>query len=203
MYIWGTIDTETTGLPDQHWSRVIEIAAVLRDGEGNIIRSYETFVRPDILTPEGLAISKKVSGITPEQIESGKDIKTVWQELGEFLDGWIFPMRAWNTEFDQQLLRKTFRDRNLPDEINWAGCIMWDFTRKMQFHTGFRRNGAIRPFSLSRASKLMKFEWEGDAHRAMTDTLMASRIDHHMASLHSKPIPKVGVIRVGSSASQP
>ena len=201
MYIWGTIDTETTGLPNQHWSRVIELAAVLRDGEGNVIRSYETFVRPDVLTPEGLDVAKKVSGITPEQIEAGKDIKTAWQELGDFLDGWTFPMRAWNTEFDQQLLRKTFRDRNLPDQINWAGCIMWDFTRKMQFHTGFRRNGAIRPFSLSRAAKRMKFEWEGDAHRAMTDTLMASQIDHHMATLHSKPLPKVGVIRVGSPAS--
>ena len=199
MYIWATLDTETTGLPDQHWSRVIEVAAVLRDGEGNIVRQYETMVRPDVLTPEGLEIAKKVSGLTAEQIESGKDVKTVWQELGDFLDGWIYPMRAWNTEFDKTLLAKTFKDRNLPDEINWAGCIMWDFTRKMQFNTGFRRNGAVRPFSLARASKLMKFEWEGDAHRAMADTLMASKIDHHMATLHSDPLPEVGVIRVGEA----
>jgi DNA polymerase III epsilon subunit-like protein len=201
MEIWATIDTETTGLPDQDWSRVVELAAILRDGEGNILRTYETLVSPDVLTVEGLDVAKRISNISESDIRSGKDIKTVWQELGDFLDGWTYPVRAWNTEFDQDLLRKTFRDRNLPDKINWGGCIMWDFTRKRQFQAGFRRNGSIRPFSLKRAAALLKFEWEGNPHRAMTDTLMASKIDHHMASLHATPLPKVGVIRIGDIAS--
>ena len=104
-------DTETTGLPRQwkapvedldNWPRMIQLAWLLYDEDGNeIIRSN------DIVKPEGFRIPKAASaihGITTEKaMEEGVELGDVLRKFTYALDGADY-LVAHNIEFDDKIV---------------------------------------------------------------------------------------------------
>ena len=194
--IYLVIDTETTGLPDDPSAHVVELGAAMAINpspnwyEKGEYSTFCSFVKPPVLTPEGLAISKKISGITEDQIRSAPTPDTVWRNffiwvMREFQkkgnieyshDPQWQSVLAWNAEFDETMVKKTFG----PSLLEWR-CAMKPFTSEFEKWAPRRRDGSARYFKLVTAAKFAGFEWEGKAHRADADALMTLRL--HIARL--------------------
>jgi DNA polymerase III epsilon subunit-like protein len=61
------LDTETTGFPDQPWSRVVEVAAVLLETDGHEIDAVSTLVRPEIHDARAVH-AERIHGLTREAL---------------------------------------------------------------------------------------------------------------------------------------
>ena len=92
MYLF--FDTETTGLPKRwnapvtdvdNWPRLVQLAWIVSDNEGNTLRSRNVIVRP-----EGFTIPWEVSrvhGITTAiAMEKGVDLQGVLEEFSKEID---------------------------------------------------------------------------------------------------------------------
>lgn len=108
-------DTETTGLPADYrapatdvanWPRMVQLAWLLIDDEGEEVASAEHIIRPDGFTipPE----AANVHGITTEMaLERGVDLRTV---LDEFASGvaQAAALVAHNVSFDERIVGAEF-----------------------------------------------------------------------------------------------
>lgn len=175
MDCFAVIDTETTGLPDDLDARVIELGAALFSlTDGLLVRSFSTLVCPDaMLTEEGLAVAAEVSGITEAQIKAAPSPAEAWAACGVFLDGWSYPVHAFNLEFDRLMCERTFDTEG----VWWAGCIMEEFSLLWVRCFGHDpTTGKPVRCHLRRAARIADVRWEGDTHRAEADAIVAGRI---------------------------
>lgn len=113
------VDTETTGFPEAPWSRVVELAAVQIDVDGNLTRTFETLVRPEIFDHRA-AGAVKVHGLTRELVAEAP----LAGEAAAAFSAWMAStgagyVTAFNTAFDMPML-----DRMGLDGLYWAGCAM-------------------------------------------------------------------------------
>lgn len=182
---FATLDTETTGLTDQADARVIEIAVAVFDSNGALLRTYDRIVNPCHLTEEGLAIAKRVSGITEDQIRSAPGTATVQLEVESALTGphGKIPVYGWNVGFDRAMWRRTFFRGDIDrkraeqlDPIRWDGDVMLKFARTFRDVVGTSRDGSPRWVKLTAAAEMAGIRWEGNPHRALADALMTGRL---------------------------
>lgn len=171
---FAVIDTETTGLPDDPNARVIELGAALFSLEdGSLVRTFSTLVCPDVLTEDGLAVALSVSGITEAEIRAAPSPADAWAACGAFLDGWVYPVHAYNLEFDRLMCERTFDTEG----VWWAGCIMEEFSLLWVRCFGHDpETGRPIRAHLYRAARIAEVTWEGDEHRAAADAVVAGRI---------------------------
>jgi len=116
------LDTETTGLPHQKGSHVIEIGiATIRVGEG-IVSTYESMLCPPSLDSEAIKVAEQIHGIGKEQILSSRPFRDVWNEVASYINQNPGPWTAWNVPFDRTMIRKTFLGLNdytdIPERLN-------------------------------------------------------------------------------------
>ncbi|WP_321290155.1 3'-5' exonuclease [uncultured Sunxiuqinia sp.] len=109
MYLF--FDTETTGLPNnwnapssdtRNWPRMVQLAFILYDNNGNLLESKNFIVRP-----EGYTIPSEVSkihGITTERaLREGVELKSVLDSFKLSSEKATY-LVAHNMEFDEKIL---------------------------------------------------------------------------------------------------
>jgi len=115
-------DTETTGLPRSwqapvtaldNWPRLVQLAYLAYDGEGNLLTSVNTIIKP-----EGFAIpadASRIHGITTERAQAeGKELALVLRDFKAQLDRAKF-LVAHNMSFDEKIVGAELLRNNLPD----------------------------------------------------------------------------------------
>jgi DNA polymerase III epsilon subunit-like protein len=123
MYLF--FDTETTGLPINwkapvtdlnNWPRLVQLAFLLYDDDGNRISSGDFIIKPD-----GFTIPKDASnihGITTERaIREGLPITFVLQEFDKFIQQSTC-LVAHNMSFDEKIVGSEFIRNAVPNSFS-------------------------------------------------------------------------------------
>lgn len=109
------LDTETTGFPEQAWSRVVEVAAVRLDVYGQEESTFAELVRPEIHDYRA-AGAEGVHGLTRKALADARLAGEVGADLFDWLDG--AKCTAFNVAFDAPMLAR------MGVEILWGPCVM-------------------------------------------------------------------------------
>ena len=123
MYLF--FDTETTGLPKNwkapvtdlnNWPRMIQIAWILCDKNGNRIESDDYIIKP-----ENFEISREASrvhGITTERaIKEGDDLERILNKFNELVEQSDFIV-AHNISFDEKILGAELLRKKIQSNFN-------------------------------------------------------------------------------------
>ncbi|MES2355509.1 MAG: 3'-5' exonuclease [Pseudomonadota bacterium] len=172
MYLF--FDTETTGIPKNYkapasdlknWPRLVQIAWLVTDTDGNELASAEHVVKPNGFTiPSDAA---KIHGITTElAVENGLDIKAILDPIVKDISS-ASALIAHNIQFDEKILGSEFLRAGYPNhvETKQRKCTM-------QLATDYCRiagpYGYKWPTLQELHMKLFREEFTG-AHRALVD----------------------------------
>lgn len=99
--LFAVVDVETTGF-DPDIDRIVQVAAVVVDGTGQVVDQFDTVVRPE--SPEQYSHgAEHVHGITREMVQNGMPLSDALRNVKSFVDGRIFT--AHNARFDLSFLR--------------------------------------------------------------------------------------------------
>ena len=178
MYLF--FDTETTGIPANHkapasdlknWPRLVQIAWLLSEEEGNEVSSAEYIVKPDGFVIPMDAV--KIHGITTELAQrSGADLLAVLIAAESAIKK-ASVLIAHNMQFDEKILGAEFLRSGYPNLIE-----SMERTCTMQASTNYcrlpGRYGYKWPTLQELHMKLFKEAFEG-AHRALVDVRACAR----------------------------
>lgn len=117
-------DTETTGIPrnwkapvtdTENWPRMVQLAWLLYDYEGNLIDQGNHIIRPDgYVIP---AESSRIHGISTERaIREGKDLREVLQHFSAHLPKADY-LVAHNLSFDEKILGAELIRMGMPTKL--------------------------------------------------------------------------------------
>ncbi len=122
MYLF--FDTETTGLPKNwkapvtdlnNWPRMIQIAWILCDNNGNRIESYDCIIKP-----ENFSIpvdSSRIHGISTEKaINEGESLEKVLVRFSELVEKSDFIV-AHNISFDEKIIGAEFLRKRIQSDF--------------------------------------------------------------------------------------
>lgn len=101
------IDVETSGLSARR-DRILQIAAVQVDANGNVTNEWATYVRPRF----GRVGPTHVHGLTAASLRSAPAFRVVAPELAKQLDGAI--VVGHNIDFDWAFVRRSLRRARVP-----------------------------------------------------------------------------------------
>lgn len=178
MYLF--FDTETTGVPRNYkapvtdlrnWPRMVQVAWLLADVQGNEIASAEHVIKPDGFTIP--ADAAKVHGITTDvAMRDGVDLRTVLAALSESIQE-ASVLTAHNVEFDEKILGAEFLRAGHPNHITSRPrqCTMQGSTRHCRLPG---RYGYKWPTLEELHRTLFGQAFEG-AHRALSDVRACAR----------------------------
>lgn len=180
-------DTETSGLPrwdlpadDPTQPRIVDLAGVLFDSEGEELASFEALIKPDGWTID--AKTSEIHGITTAMCE--RDGIPILEALDRFeaLVTQAETIAAYNLRFDEKLLRGERRRAGRPDGFGTVPvfCCMKGATPLCKIPPTRRMRAAgfdkYKTPNLGEAVKhLLRREHVG-AHRAMADARAAAEI---------------------------
>lgn len=100
--MFAVVDIETTGgNPNQN--RIIEIACIILDENGNILKEYQTLINPLIQIPYFIS---SLTNISNEMVEGEPSFEDLSFEIFQLLKGQIFV--AHNVNFDYTFLKAEF-----------------------------------------------------------------------------------------------
>jgi DNA polymerase-3 subunit epsilon len=93
---FAVVDFETTGL-NPETDRIVQLAAVIMNGEGDIVDSFDTIVKPES-PAEYLHGAEHIHGISAEQVSNGMPLCNALEQLWSITSGKVFT--AHNAAFD-------------------------------------------------------------------------------------------------------
>ena len=93
---FAVVDFETTGL-NPETDRIVQLAAVIVNGEGHIVDSFDTIVKPEN-PAEYQHGAEHIHGISAEQVSSGMPLRQALEQLWSISAGNVFT--AHNASFD-------------------------------------------------------------------------------------------------------
>ena len=93
---FAVVDFETTGL-NPETDRIVQLAAIIVNGEGDIIDSFDTIVKPESPT-EYQHGAEHIHGISIEQVSDGMPLREALEQLWSINAGHVFT--AHNAAFD-------------------------------------------------------------------------------------------------------
>jgi DNA polymerase-3 subunit epsilon len=93
---FAVVDFETTGL-NPETDRIVQLAAVIMNGEGDIVDSFDTIVKPES-PAEYQHGAEHIHGISAEQVSNGMPLRNALEQLWSIISGKIFT--AHNAAFD-------------------------------------------------------------------------------------------------------
>ena len=93
---FAVVDFETTGL-NPETDRIVQLAAIIVNGEGNIVDSFDTIVKPESPS-EYQHGAEHIHGISAEQVSGGMPLRNALEQLWSINTGHIFT--AHNAAFD-------------------------------------------------------------------------------------------------------
>lgn len=158
------VDTETTGMPNQPWTEVIEVGAVALSWNGIEVGAFQSLIRPKVYDEridEALGINR-ISRSALRKAPSREEI------IPAFL-AWVQRMRcpvatAYNVFFDSYMLKRS------GVELPWGPCAM-----RMAMAT-MRGHGVKKGFKLFEAAAFYKVLRGEQTHRALDDARMAAAV---------------------------
>ena len=173
-------DTETSGIPRNYkapvtdlanWPRMVQLAWVLADAQGNDIASGEHIVKPDGYTiPKAAA---KIHGITTEiALRDGVDLSIVLDAIDGDLKQ-ATKLIAHNIAFDEKILGAEFLRAGRKNAVAAKPrvCTMQSTTNFCQLPGPY---GFKSPSLQELYTKHFNEKFEG-AHRAMSDVRACAR----------------------------
>ena len=147
---FAVVDLETTGV-DPTSDRIVQMAAIIVDGTGKIIESFDTIVKPE--NPhEYVHGAEHIHGITPEQVAAGMPLGDALRQLMSLSHGKHFT--AHNARFDIGFLHAESERMGIDlavehfiDTLNLARRVDSERTRKhsleaLCLHYGIERERA-------------------------------------------------------------
>ncbi|WP_417620266.1 exonuclease domain-containing protein [Oceanihabitans sediminis] len=157
------LDTETTGLNRPY---IVDIAAISS-------RTGETIVNTKVFTRHSIESgAEAVHGISNSDLEGAPDFNEVFSIIKKNLKG--RNVTAFNSSFDSRAMRCTAKDAGLLPEDQklieaelFTGCLM---DLAADFYGATNWYGSI---SLEDAMWDAGCQWDGEAHKAITDTRAA------------------------------
>lgn len=167
------LDTETTGL--SYWDRIVEIAIV--NEQGKVL--LDTLVNPERPIP---ADATDIHGITDAMVENAPII----QELQERIIDLVKDKRLviYNSGYDMQYLGFAAKYPKLIE------CCMERFA---EFYGEWNDYfGDYKWQSLGTAAMVSGYEWKGEAHRALADTLVCRHVWEWLDEQNEKSDGKPG-----------
>ena len=98
--VFAVVDLETTGFNPQK-DRIVQMAAVLMNGRGEVVDTFDTVVKPE--SPEQYEHgAEHVHGISREMVQNGMPLRDALSHIWSFTDGKVFT--AHNARFDISFL---------------------------------------------------------------------------------------------------
>lgn len=164
-------DIEATcweGRPPSMVQETIEIGAVKMDNYGDVLGTFQRFVRP-VLHPQMSLFCKRLTDIDQADINRASDFPRVIEDFKDWADIWDedYLLCSWGS-FDQKLFRQDCQLHRLEDE--WTDAFI---NLKRQYHD---IKGLRRQRGLKRSVEAEGFEWTGDHHRALDDAINLAKI---------------------------
>ncbi|MDX1996633.1 MAG: exonuclease domain-containing protein [Thermoanaerobaculia bacterium] len=148
------IDVETTGLFPFRHDRVVELAAVVIDGEGQIVREFASLVNP------GRDIGpSSIHGLSAEDVMHAPHFGEIAGLLVETLRGTV-AIAGHNVRFDQQFLESEFSRLGAVAPRSFTLCTM-------ELAGGGRLNDCCCDYGIS---------LDGEAHHALADARATARL---------------------------
>jgi DNA polymerase-3 subunit epsilon len=93
---FAVVDVETTGF-DPDSERILQVAAVVVDGQGNLVESFDTVVRPE--NPEEYRHgAEHIHGISEDDVARGMPLRQALEKVWGMSEGRLFT--AHNARFD-------------------------------------------------------------------------------------------------------
>lgn len=179
---FATLDFETTGLSSSI-DRVIEVAVVRTDSEGNVLREYSTLVNP------GRDVGRTdIHGITAGMLSDAPIFQEILGGLLEVLNGAV--LVAHNAAFDTRFLKSELLRCGISELEIESLC-----TLKLMY-SGFPRG----PRRLTDCCEFFGIE-VGNAHSALDDARMASKLLHAVLTEVDVPVLPMQC-RLGSDSAQ-
>ena len=98
--VFAVVDLETTGFDPQK-DRIVQMAAVLVNGRGEVVDTFDTVVKPE--SPEEYEHgAEHVHGISRQMVENGMPLSDALSRIWSLTDGRVFT--AHNARFDISFL---------------------------------------------------------------------------------------------------
>lgn len=98
--LFAIVDLETTGFNPAK-DRIVQMAAVVMDGTGNVVDSFDTVVKPESPSQYEHG-AEHVHGISREMVENGMPLTEALARMWTITDGKVFT--AHNARFDVSFL---------------------------------------------------------------------------------------------------
>jgi DNA polymerase III epsilon subunit-like protein len=175
---FAALDTETTGFQDDPDARVVELALAIFGREGQLLRTWSSLVRPEVLTEEGIGVCHRISGIERGQLQDAPEPQAVWETARRLLDDWRLPVRAYGNLFEIDMLSRTFLAPGEELPVRFGECVLLSFAHRFASELGTFEDGQPRYAKLSTALRLAGIAWpeEGPQHRALPDAIACGRL---------------------------
>ena len=162
------VDLEATCLevkPENYISEIIEIGAVKVDAKGNILDTFDCFVKPTI-NPVLSDFCKELTSISQEDVDSGLDRKTALKNFKEFC-GNDCMLLSWGA-YDKHQLRKEFAENDLSTFIlNNHHNLKVEFSRVL---------GREKQYGMAKALRIADIPLDGTHHRGIDDAKNITKI---------------------------
>lgn len=98
--LFAVVDLETTGFNPSK-DRIVQMAAVVMDGRGRVVDTFDTVVRPE--SPDQYEHgAEHVHGISREMVQNGMPLRQALQKIWSITEGRVFT--AHNARFDVSFL---------------------------------------------------------------------------------------------------
>lgn len=115
---FAVVDFETTGV-DPATDRIVQAAAVVVNGAGEVVESFETVVKPES-PDEYVHGAEHVHGISAEQVARGMPLRQALEKIWDISDGKLFA--AHNAKFDINFLhaesQRVGLDKTVSDHVD-------------------------------------------------------------------------------------
>lgn len=166
---FAVVDFETTGLHPSQGDRVIQIAVVIADQNGNVLEDWSTYVNPGRDTG-----AEKIHGISDKQVASAPKFSEIWGNFSQRIENRIIV--AHNASFEVKFLLSElghFGATIDPSRFAWFDTM----ALASNYFPGIkdkRQETIAEHLVIDRASLP-----GGRDHNALTDTHVATKILAH------------------------
>lgn len=182
---YAVIDTETTGFSPRTGDRIIEIAVVRLDLQGEVVDTWETLLNPD--RPVG---ATHVHGLTAEAVAHAPRFTDVAEHVAALVSGHVIV--GHNVDFDMRFLENEFALARFPFHAPGRLC-----TQKLAatYLPGPKRTLAV---CCEQAGIV-----NDHAHSALGDTIATAELFRHYLRHHPDGVPWADVVAAAAASVAP
>lgn len=182
---WLVLDTETTGLPRESWTRPCELAVVLVEQDGTLAAEWSSLIQ--VPCPPQADQALKLTGISREEIAAAPPP----DQVGDAFERWRamhgaaeVQLTSFNIGFDRPMMARLW-----PRVGPWGPCVMLTATKVMDRSGALQRweSGEPKWARLEEAARFFQVGQEDGAHRALADARVAARILIELARRRPAP----------------